>query len=750
MATPSSARPPPSRTKQPFGSSTNTAQQRVNGNTKIDHRIPKRKHLHSHSPSSEDSDFFDSIPPSPRDSASRAKATRQPPRILEGPFRNVFVGRKRWEDDGKQSEDQKREREQWPPVRTRAPVVDNGKGKAKAREDEKIISKADREVQTENLELSGPKKRNIFPRQPQVNAVASSSRSIPTPESGPDLPIRPTLNFTTSSSHHPFSQTNEQPPLLLARYPHAHSKPTTRPRVDPINYQHDPVQGNGVGEVDLTFPVESSSRRIVTGKKTGKVNRRNTFREMRPANAMSSVGIVNPNGTLTNRDEGQVPRSRSPRDVNGPLAGRDKKVMVQGFSSNNSYSHAGGRVGERRAMEPLRRMPTESSVIAGPSTSRFPPFRQEKDSFSIPFSRPASVSSHNDPFVDHASSHGKGKSKGKGKATGATDIFDNKRRHTIGGEAAGPSIPKIDLRAESKWPHSRQSLPSQTHSDITRLLRSSSSRRSTPSATSPISVSASDRSLIERLGMLSAIELISRNHGFKEEVTWNVFRMTGSVTKTDQVMGLMRMKAEAVGIEQVARWADQQGTNEITDAMDKTAYREQSVVPVKNSTISPPRRHSTKRGLQFAPAPVDDDLGSDYSPPKSSRAGQFARLVKQGRMKEALKREERRASGGGLLPPKIRMVAGTRSPEADRASSVTGEGQVEPGGWVATGNSDVIELSEDWDVQEQSPDWGETENQMFMSASSGDEVVLRELEAVVSADFIWQKMAYLISELICD
>jgi hypothetical protein len=64
------------------------------------------------------------------------------------------------------------------------------------------------------------------------------------------------------------------------------------------------------------------------------------------------------------------------------------------------------------------------------------------------------------------------------------------------------------------------------------------------------------------------------------------------------------------------------------------------------------------------------------------------------------------------------------------------------------GNLGVAELPGGWDAPGQSADWGEEQDQMLVSACSENEGPLKELEAMVDADFIWQKAANLISQLI--
>jgi hypothetical protein len=58
--------------------------------------------------------------------------------------------------------------------------------------------------------------------------------------------------------------------------------------------------------------------------------------------------------------------------------------------------------------------------------------------------------------------------------------------------------------------------------------------------------------------------------------------------------------------------------------------------------------------LMIRPGPLSNS--GDYLPPESSRAGQFARLERAGRRAEALKREKRRASQGGISPRAMGVI----------------------------------------------------------------------------------------------
>ncbi|KAF9481316.1 hypothetical protein BDN70DRAFT_919906 [Pholiota conissans] len=73
--------------------------------------------------------------------------------------------------------------------------------------------------------------------------------------------------------------------------------------------------------------------------------------------------------------------------------------------------------------------------------------------------------------------------------------------------------------------------------------------------------------------------------------------------------------------------------------------QKQSKRPSKSPIKSP--RSSGRPSLSIRPLPEGDShiLDTEYSPPPGSRAGTFARLMKQGRASEAFEREKRRVSG---------------------------------------------------------------------------------------------------------
>ncbi|KAF8882297.1 hypothetical protein BD779DRAFT_1543898 [Infundibulicybe gibba] len=183
------------------------------------------------------------------------------------------------------------------------------------------------------------------------------------------------------------------------------------------------------------------------------------------------------------------------------------------------------------------------------------------------------------------------------------------------------------------------STPSSWHGlpPLIALARGGSIQEGTP----PV-IPESEYSIITSLGMAHAIQLLVQTHGFSEEVTWNVWRETGSIVETDAVLAHMKGVAEEDGIREIsARRSSVREANE-TEEDDEASQ-------------SPPRRPWTA-SLQVKLPQEDDDRMSEYSPPHTSRAGQFARLLRQGRGEEALERVERRTSSRGrVLMAKIQQ-----------------------------------------------------------------------------------------------
>jgi len=295
-----------------------------------------------------------------------------------------------------------------------------------------------------------------------------------------------------------------------------------------------------------------------------------------------------------------------------------------------------------------------------------------------------------------------------GKLEGRVDtlkLFD--RRHTLDGRLDGDV--RVDLREVAKQLWSRPSLPTARHArtlsttSLSRFTPESSHTTTSVSARTanlnrslarrssllPIPVADEDQEKIDFLGMSMAIKMMATNFGFREESVWRMWKFFRNIGMTEEFcrrywakMGRMEddvleeMEREGVdldglfkenevagmfvGVSDVMKEGEDEGhefrrRNLRMDGLslgeEEKRKEKPSKVDLENELQRSERRvsRSPMKEAQLRVRPWvedDDDTMSDYVPPHSSRAGQYARLVKQGRKEEALAREERRASGG--------------------------------------------------------------------------------------------------------
>ncbi|TFK35517.1 hypothetical protein BDQ12DRAFT_688267 [Crucibulum laeve] len=224
-------------------------------------------------------------------------------------------------------------------------------------------------------------------------------------------------------------------------------------------------------------------------------------------------------------------------------------------------------------------------------------------------------------------------------------ISSAERRHTTDRVTSEQLPPHIDLRQEvlSKR-KSRKSLPTRVKQASSNSAYAPDSRHSTPSSIT--SMPSAEQELIALRGLRSCIEQISKEQGFTIEVIQKLFNVTKSLEKTEKLARKMRVKAEILAQTLLHKEGFEPSPS--PEPEPAIHYQRQLSSSSSNRAFSgSSRRQSRKHSLQFK-VTVDDDQVSDYSPPDKSRAGQFNRLVQQGRKHEALKREARRASGTHL------------------------------------------------------------------------------------------------------
>ena len=193
-----------------------------------------------------------------------------------------------------------------------------------------------------------------------------------------------------------------------------------------------------------------------------------------------------------------------------------------------------------------------------------------------------------------------------------------------------------------------------------RTSTSSISRHSNPSFLLP-----EDREIFDQVGLPKVMAVIAKNYGFDVDVAMKAFFATKSIKNTKKVLQFAKEVTNSATSTLLAALGNGDGfdSSDDDDADDDEAP--QSTWRGLNS--SPPSgkeqsalnsgRQKAKRSfgsrksnrLSIKPRPLDEEIDetalSDYSPPHFSRAGQFLRLVKEGRREEAVDRERRRASG---------------------------------------------------------------------------------------------------------
>ncbi|KAF8352169.1 hypothetical protein F5887DRAFT_16632 [Amanita rubescens] len=172
------------------------------------------------------------------------------------------------------------------------------------------------------------------------------------------------------------------------------------------------------------------------------------------------------------------------------------------------------------------------------------------------------------------------------------------------------------------------------------------SHRTRQSPSLSLYLSTQDQSFVATLGIQRTISLMSKNHGFRKGVVKRILETVHSIAKADEILRLMRIKAE------------EEATRQLTANMAEPS-----------DSISTSRRKPASKEHLFQISQLSDDgHSSDYSPPPKTRAGRFARLVEQGRHAEARTREARRASGT-VSPAKLVLITPDKSKSGGNSPS---------------------------------------------------------------------------------
>lgn len=212
---------------------------------------------------------------------------------------------------------------------------------------------------------------------------------------------------------------------------------------------------------------------------------------------------------------------------------------------------------------------------------------------------------------------------------------DHPEQGTSGGSAISQASQNgryVDLHEEGRRRHISRRL-----TDVPGSSRGTSIFSTSHGRQSPISIqlSTQDQSLVTTLGIQQAVTMMSKNHGFTEDVVSRILQNVSSIPRADEILREMRVKAEEAALNHLM--------------LDEPRGRRLSKQPSRASR-------------RFQIRAMSDDEMSDYSPPSKTRAGQFSRLVGQGRHEEAYAREARRASGVGHSSNNPNGENNTRSP----------------------------------------------------------------------------------------
>ncbi|KJA19135.1 hypothetical protein HYPSUDRAFT_89611 [Hypholoma sublateritium FD-334 SS-4] len=270
---------------------------------------------------------------------------------------------------------------------------------------------------------------------------------------------------------------------------------------------------------------------------------------------------------------------------------------------------------------------------------------------SSTFTPPIGALYDNDPFMGRASD------KAKGKARAPTVLNNN-------------PPPRIDLQKQLQRRLTATSASvSASRSGRSSLAPSTSSARRSREKESGHHSPAHwnmrtddpkfrDAEFLEaaRQATVRGLARIAAKRGLELEQVRSIFMAAGNLEDTDFVLEQLHARrlqgrASAAAGRTTLNDDGSVSSEEIPAGLVlRTATVLSAVERSRQSThqhrVNKPRR-SGRASLIIRPLPPADDEYdfSEYSPPDKSRAGQFARLERQGRLEEALERERRRVSG---------------------------------------------------------------------------------------------------------
>ncbi|KAG6830775.1 hypothetical protein H0H87_007174 [Tephrocybe sp. NHM501043] len=329
------------------------------------------------------------------------------------------------------------------------------------------------------------------------------------------------------------------------------------------------------------------------------------------------------------------------------------------------------------------------------------------------------------------------------------------RRHSFANlqEVQSSTIRRLDLRAEMAKRRFAASSPFSRHrgrsvATTATYYRSPSSSfgRATPPITTERRRSSiiadEDRERIEMLGLTTAIEQIARDSGFQVDQIWRVYKHYGTVRKTEEYIRIYRTKSAE--LQELAH--EQMLKNEMSAlalADEQQKYDESPFERIRHpkagtSTVaSSSTKPSQEMRLKIKLMPDIELPPPNYLPPLDTRAGEWNRLIGQGRENEALSREHRRASGSGGVFPSLRSSP-IMLDTPQNSSLVNGERFAEKDEVVEGEEKDVADslLGETGNNAENGGVLSKDEEMMLFSAHAGIANELRVVEERVGESFM--------------
>ena len=217
--------------------------------------------------------------------------------------------------------------------------------------------------------------------------------------------------------------------------------------------------------------------------------------------------------------------------------------------------------------------------------------------------------------------------------------------HRPHNDSSEKGSPRMDLREVALRRRTSLFQSTSGHTSSRSSTPSNMSRRQSRRSVSIVgSLPPEDLEVVFEFGVRGALEKMAADLGFAYKPVRLIFEQTKSFSKTLVVLRRIMEAGNKVGNETLAELALEDNEEDEDDDDEEEANQSHILDGLSFDTHHKP---AAKRPSLNVKPDLDDDQISEYSPPTKSRAGQFSRLVKQGREDEALSRERRRS---GPLP----------------------------------------------------------------------------------------------------